>query len=132
MIYIDNFFLNKSNFFTAGVDCLKKSLLYIVFFKSHKDLNSLLLYPQHLDYSLINCCWRLSIARVLGCTYMSDKEICTFCFIYDIYNINLYHSSCGICTTYVLLTINNIHQQSHYSRVPNNRRGWNNRGGWTL
>ena len=92
----------------------KKSLLYIGFFKSHKDLNYLLLYTQHLDYSLINCCWRLSIARVLGWTYMSDKETCTSCFIYDIYNINLYHSSCGICTTYILPTINNIYQQNHY------------------
>ena len=45
---------------------------------------------------------------------MSDKETCTSCFIYDIYNINLCYSSCGICTTYVLLRINNIHQQSHY------------------
>ena len=42
-------------------------------------------------------------------------------------NQNLTHLE----TTKVVLVHSNIFN-SDYSRVPNNRRGWNNRGGWTL
>ena len=61
-----------------------------------------------VDYSLVNCCWRLSITRVLGCTCMSHKYACLVLYMTF---VNICHSSSCICTTYVLLTISNMHQQ---------------------